>query len=61
MKYKIFSRPWYYPNGDPHPNASKRFIGWCATEQEARTKCNEWNDSHDKGKTGVMAEYERVG
>lgn len=57
-KYKVFSRAWYYPDGSPHPGASKRHIAWAESEEQARALCLDWNNQHNPGPCGVMAEFE---
>jgi hypothetical protein len=63
MKYTIFIRRWYkdnpkWPNGlEPHMGR-KTTIGYAETIEEARSKCADYNNSHNPGKYSLKAEFE---
>jgi hypothetical protein len=63
--YRVFTRTWWTRNpswpGGREPGAGRKFtLARVATEDEARARCREYNETHDPGFLSRKAEYERV-
>ena len=61
--YQVFTRNWWkyeYRNGKkeivPGPGR-KTILGYTNSEQDARTVCKEYNDTHKPGPLSRKAEY----
>jgi len=60
----VFTRTWWkknpsWPNGlEPH-KGRKHTLAQVHSEEEARSICEEWNNTHDPGKLSRMAEFLR--
>ena len=65
MSFRIFTRTWWrenpgWPNGLEPCAGKQRTIGRADTEEEARTICREYNDTHDPGRLSKKAEYDYI-
>ena len=62
MPYQVFVRNWWkdnpsWPNGlEPCPG-KKHLLDTVSTEEEARERCREYNDSHNPGRYSRKAEF----
>jgi len=63
MTYRVFVRNWWKrskrsPIGlEPNPSARKTTLGYVNTEDEARTMCRNYNETHKPGRLSRKAEY----
>jgi len=64
MAYRVFTRTWWrnnpsYPNGlEPCAGHKTTICKRVGTEQEARTICQQYNNTHKPGRLSRKAEYE---
>lgn len=59
--YKLFIRNWWRKSANgvmvPDPGARKTTMGFVHTQEDAKARCKEYNESHDPGPLSRKMEY----
>lgn len=65
MAYRVFTRTWWkrnpsWPDGREPGAGRKTTIAKVQTEEEAKSRCYFWNQSHEPGFLSRKAEFEEI-